>query len=48
MATSIYIFDSDKMFNAIYREHVNELEHKMPLIDLVRKRTEIMGGNKLK
>ncbi len=34
MATSIYIFDSDKMFNAIYREHVDDLEHKMPLIDL--------------
>ena len=34
MATSIYIFDCDKTFNSIYREHVDEIEHKMPLIDL--------------
>ena len=33
MATSIYIFDCDKTFNSIYREHVDEIEHKMPLID---------------
>jgi hypothetical protein len=34
MASSIYIFDSDRMFKAVYREHVDDLEHKMPLIDL--------------
>lgn len=34
MATSIYIFDSDTMFKAVYREHINDLEYKMPLIDL--------------
>ena len=34
MATSIYIFDCDKSYNAIYREHVEDIEHKMPLIDL--------------
>tara|TARA_R110000744_G_scaffold206951_1_gene325551 strand:- start:1835 stop:2269 length:435 start_codon:yes stop_codon:yes gene_type:complete len=34
MSTSIYIFDTDKMFKSIYREHTDDLEHKMPLIDL--------------
>lgn len=34
MATSIYIFDSDRIFKAIYREHMDDVEYKMPLIDL--------------
>ena len=34
MATSIYIFDSDHMFKAVYREHTDDVEYKMPLIDL--------------
>ncbi len=34
MATSIYIFDSDRMFKAVYREHTDDVEYKMPLIDL--------------
>ena len=34
MATSIYIFDSDQMFKAVYREHMDDVEYKMPLIDL--------------
>ena len=34
MATSIYVFDSDRMFEAVYREHVDDVEYKMPLIDL--------------
>lgn len=34
MATSIYIFDSDRMFKAVYREHMDDVEYKMPLIDL--------------
>ena len=34
MATSIYIFDSDRMFEAVYREHIDDVEYKMPLIDL--------------
>ena len=34
MATSIYVFDSDRMFEAVYREHVDDVEYKMPLIDM--------------
>ena len=41
MATSIYIFDCDKTFNSIYREHVDDIEHKMPLIDLYVKGTKL-------
>ena len=34
MATSIYVFDCIKTYNNIYKEHVDDIEHKMPLIDL--------------
>jgi hypothetical protein len=34
MATSIYIVDSDRRFKAVYREHMDDVEYKMPLIDL--------------
>jgi hypothetical protein len=34
MATSIYIFDCIKTFNSVYKEHIDDIEHKMPLIDL--------------
>lgn len=34
MASSIYIFDNDILFKAFYNEHINDLEYKMPLIDL--------------
>jgi hypothetical protein len=41
MATSIHIFDNIDIFNKIYGTFIDDIEHKMPLLDLYVK------GNKL-
>ena len=41
MATSIHVFETLDIFNKIYGSNVDDIEHKMPLIDLYVKNDKL-------